>query len=433
MCTPDISPLGGSLQNTPLKFTVYTLENGLEVVLYPDHNIPVAVTSIMYHVGSKDDPENRRGFAHFFEHLLFEGTQNIPRGEWFKLVSTNGGTNNANTSDDRTYYYEVFPSHQLELAIWMEAERLRHAIINQIGIDTQKEVVKEEKKMRYDNRPYGHLLAEVKKHLFPSHPYRNTTIGEVEDIDASTLIEFKSFYKKFYIPNNAVLVIAGNFEIEQTKNWIQKYFGSISSGSKIERKKILELPISDTIIAEYEDPNIQIPMLVLAYRTPSMKDKDSRILDFISSYFSDGQSSKLYKKLVDEKKMALQVGAFNISLEDYGLYIIYALPMTGIDLNDLKKEIDEEILQLQKAPISNHDFLKLKNKYQNHLIDNKTSLETIAHDLATFHLLYKDIHLINTEFDLLNSINQNEIQLVSQFYLNPHQRLELVYKPKNIL
>ncbi|AUX18153.1 M16 family metallopeptidase [Flavobacterium columnare] len=433
MRTLDTSPLGGALQNTPLLFTLYTLENGLDVILYPDHTIPAVVTSIMYHVGSKDDPENRKGFAHFFEHLLFEGTQNIARGEWFKLVSANGGTNNANTNDDRTYYYEMFPSHQLELALWMESERLRHAIINQIGVDTQKEVVKEEKKMRYDNRPYGQLLAQVKKHLFPTHPYQNTTIGEIKDIEASTLTEFQNFYTRYYTPNNAVLVVAGHFETEQTRNWILKYFGSIASGSKIERQKIIEDPIKNTLFAEYQDENIQIPMLVLAYRTASMKEKDSRVLDFISSYFSDGQSSKLYKKLVDKKKMALQVGAFNLSLEDYGLYIIYALPMNGIDLNDLKKEIDEEIQQLQKNPISDHDFLKLKNKYQNHLIDNKANLETIAHDLATFHLLYKNIHLINTEFDLLDNINQQEIQLISKKYLNPNQRLELIYKPKNTL
>ncbi|RVU90638.1 insulinase family protein [Flavobacterium columnare] len=430
MHIPNISPLGGTLQNTPLDFTLYNLENGLEVILYSDCTIPVVVTSIMYHAGSKDDPEDRRGFAHFFEHLLFEGTQNIARGEWFKLVSANGGTNNANTSEDRTYYYEVFPSHQLELGLWMEAERLRHAVINTIGVDTQKEVVKEEKKMRYDNRPYGQLLAQVKKHLFLVHPYKNTTIGEIEDINASTLTEFQDFYKKYYTPNNAVLVVAGNIEIEQTQNWIQKYFSSIPSSSSIERKKILEEPIKKTIFAEYEDPNIQIPMLVLAYRTPSMKEKESRVLDFVSSYFSDGQSSKLYKKLVDEKKMALQVGALNISLEDYGLYIIYALPMNGIDLKDLKQEIDKEIKQLQENLISNHDFLKLKNKYQNHLIDGKTNLETIAHDLASFHLLYKNIHLINTESDLLNSINPNEIQLVTQKYLNTNQRLELIYKPK---
>ncbi|MFK6999328.1 M16 family metallopeptidase [Flavobacterium oreochromis] len=433
MHTPNISSLGGVLRSTPLDFLIYSLENGLDIILYPDHNIPVVVTSIMYHVGSKDDPKNRRGFAHFFEHLLFEGTENIARGEWFKLVSANGGNNNANTSDDRTYYYEVFPSHQLELSLWMESERLRHAVINQIGVDTQKEVVKEEKKMRYDNRPYGQLLAQVKKHLFPTHPYQNTTIGEIEDINASSLIEFQNFYKKYYTPNNAVLVVAGNFETEQTKKWIQKYFGSITPTSKIERERIFEKPITNTLFAEYEDPNIQIPMLVLAYRTPSMKEKESRILDFISSYLSDGQSSKLYKNLVDEKKMALQVGAFNISLEEYGLYIIYALPMTGVDLNDLKTEIDEAIQHLQQELISDHDFLKLKNKYENHLVDNKTNLETIAHDLASFHLLYKDVNLINTESDLLNSINQHEIQLASQNYLNKNQRLELIYKPKNIL
>ncbi|MDH6601783.1 putative Zn-dependent peptidase [Myroides gitamensis] len=279
-----------------VEFEEYTLDNGLKVILHQDKSAPVIITSVMYHVGAKDENPERTGFAHFFEHLLFEGTKNIERGEWFKLVTANGGKNNANTSDDRTYYYEVFPSNNLELSLWMESERLMHPIINQIGVDTQNEVVKEEKRLRMDNQPYGQLLPQVKENLFKKHPYRWAPIGSMEHLDAATLEEFLAFNKKFYIPNNAVLVVAGDFETAQAKNWIKQYFGSIAKGTPVTRAAIQEDPITKEIRAEYQDPNVQIPMLVQAYRTPSMKTRDARVLDMISSILSNGKSSRLYKK-----------------------------------------------------------------------------------------------------------------------------------------
>jgi predicted Zn-dependent peptidase len=332
---------GGTMTAQKVVFEEYDLENGLHVILHNDSSAPVVITSVMYHVGSKDENPERTGFAHFFEHLLFEGTANIKRGEWFKIVTSNGGTNNANTSDDRTYYYEVFPSNNLELGLWMESERLMHPVINQIGVDTQNEVVKEEKRLRVDNQPYGSLIAEVKKNMFVNHPYRWTTIGEMAHLDAATLEEFQAFNKKFYSPNNAVLVVAGQIDIAQTKAWVKKYFGPIPRGEKLTKKTFVEQPITKTITASYEDPNIQKEMVVASYRTPSMKTREARVLDVISTYLSDGKSSKLYKKIVDDKKMALQIGAFNYSLEDYGMYILYGLPQGENTANDLVREIDE--------------------------------------------------------------------------------------------
>ena len=193
-------------------FEEYNLENGLHVILHQDNTVPVVATSVMYHVGAKDEDPERTGFAHFFEHLLFEGTKNIARGDWFKIVSSNGGTNNANTTQDRTYYYEVFPSNNLELGLWMESERMLHPVINKIGVKTQNEVVIEEKRSNYDNRAYGQWTGEVFKNLFTKHPYRWITIGSMEHIDAATLDEFIDFNKKYYIPNNAALVVAGDID-----------------------------------------------------------------------------------------------------------------------------------------------------------------------------------------------------------------------------
>ena len=421
--------LGGVASSQKVAFEEYDLDNGLHVILHHDASAPVVITSVMYHVGAKDENPDRTGFAHFFEHLLFEGTQNIKRGEWFKIVTSNGGTNNANTTDDRTYYYEIFPSNNLELGLWMESERLIHPIINQIGVDTQNEVVKEEKRTSYDNRPYGNILGAVKENMFKNHPYRWTTIGSMEHIDAATLEEFQAFNKKFYLPNNAVLVVAGDFEKKQAKEWIEKYFGSIARGEITPKKTFSEEPITQTIKAVYEDPNIQIPMLVASYRTPSMKSRDARVLDLISSYLSDGKSSKLYKKVVDDKKMALQIGAVGFSQEDYGMYILYGLPMGNFTTEDLLKEIDEEIVKIQTELISENDYQKLQNKFDNTFVSTNSTIEGIANNLATYYLLYKDVNLINTEIELYHSITREEIRDVAKKYLNPNQRLLLDYIP----
>lgn len=413
-----------------VEFTEYDLDNGLHVILHQDKSAPVVTTAVMYHVGAKNEDPERTGFAHFFEHLLFEGTENIEKGSWFKLVSSNGGSNNANTTDDRTYYYENFPSNNLELGLWMESERMLHPIIDQKGVDTQNEVVKEEKRLRVDNAPYGQILAEVKKNLYKKHPYRWATIGSMDHLDAATLDEFRAFNDKYYVPNNATLVVAGDIEIDKTKKMIQDYFGPIPKGAPVERIDIKEEPITEQINATYEDPNIQLPAIVTAYRTPSMKDKDAYVLDMISSVLSDGKSSRLYKKLVDDQKQALQIGAFNISQEDYGQYIVFGIPLGDVSLDTLVSEIDEEIIKLQNNLISEREFEKLQNTFENRFVNANSSVAGIASSLATYNQLYGNTELINKEIDIYRSITREDIKRVANKYLNPNQRLVLKYLPK---
>ena len=379
-----------------VEFEEYDLNNGMHVILHQDNAAPVVTTSVMYHVGAKDEQPDRTGMAHFFEHLLFEGTKNIKKGEWFKLVSSNGGKNNANTTDDRTYYYEVFPSNKLELGLWLESERLLHPIIKQEGVDTQNEVVKEEKRLRVDNQPYGRFLEYVKQNMFKKHPYKGTTIGKMAHLDDATLEEFLAFNKKFYVPNNATLVVAGDIDVPSTKKLIEDYFGPIPRGKDIERNFPKEDPITEAIEAKGYDANIQIPAIMAAYRTPSMKTRDSRVLDMISSYFSSGKSSILYKKLVDTKKMALQVGAINLSQEDYGTYILFGLPQGETKLADIISEIDEEVLKMQTTLISEKAYQKLQNQFENNYVDSNSSVEGIANSLARYNVLYGDTNLINT-------------------------------------
>jgi predicted Zn-dependent peptidase len=414
-----------------VEFEEYDLSNGMHVILHQDNSAPVVTTSVMYHVGAKDEQPDRTGMAHFFEHLLFEGTKNIKKGEWFKLVSSNGGKNNANTTDDRTYYYEVFPSNKLELGLWLESERLLHPIITQEGVDTQNEVVKEEKRLRVDNQPYGRFLEYVKQNMFKKHPYKGTTIGKMAHLDDATLEEFLAFNKKFYVPNNATLVVAGDIDVPSTKKLIEDYFGPIPRGKDIERNFPKEDPITEAIEAKGYDANIQIPAIMAAYRTPSMKTRDSRVLDMISSYFSSGKSSILYKKLVDTKKMALQVGAINLSQEDYGTYILFGLPQGETKLADIISEIDEEVLKMQTTLISEKAYQKLQNQFENNYVDSNSSVEGIANSLARYNVLFGDTNLINTEIDIYRSITREEIRDVAKKYLNPNQRLILEYLPES--
>ena len=345
-------------------------------------------------------------------------------------MSSNGGRNNANTTQDRTYYYEVFPSNNLELGLWMESERLLHPIINQIGVDTQKEVVQEEKRLRVDNAPYGHFIEQVFANLFEKHPYRWQTIGSLEHLASATLDDFKRFNEKYYVPNNAVLVVAGDIEIASTKKMIQDYFGPIPRGAEIERVEAKEDPITSERRASYNDPNIQIPAVFLGYRTPGQTERDAYVLEMISSVLSDGNSSRLYKKLVDEQKQALQVFAFNFGLEDYGTYLVGGLPLGENTLDDLVVEIDEEIDRLQNELISEKDYQKLQNKFENRFVNSNSSVEGIANSLARYYMLYKgNTNLINTEIDIYRSITREEIQQVAKKHLNKNQRLILEYLP----
>ncbi len=411
-------------------YTEYTLKNGLQVILHQDKTAPVVAVSVMYHVGSKDEQSNRTGFAHFFEHLLFEGSDNIKRGEFMKIVSSNGGQNNANTTQDRTFYYEVFPSNQLATGIWLESERMLHPVINEVGVKTQNEVVKEEKRLRIDNQPYGNFLSEIMKRLFTKHPYNWVTIGSMADLDAATLDEFKAFNKKYYTPVNSVLVIAGDIDILKTKALVENYFADIPSGMPVTRTTAKEEPITKEMIDTAYDSNIQIPAILAAYRVPGETSKESKALEMASAVLSQGNSSRMFKKMVDEKKNSLQVGSFNYSLEDYGAYITYALPNNDTPLDTLLKDMDEEIVKLQTTLISEGEFTKLQNQFENDFIGKNSKMLGVAENLANGYTFYKNTNNINTELEEIRKITRQDIQDVAKKYLNKNQRVVLYYLPK---
>jgi len=413
-----------------VEFTEYDLPNGLHVILHTDHHAPVVAVSVMYHVGSKNEVAGRTGFAHFFEHLLFEGSENIKRGQFMKIVSANGGSNNANTTQDRTFYFEVFPSNYLETGLWLESERMMHPVINDIGVKTQDEVVKEEKRQSFDNRPYGNFINAVEHDLFTAHPYHNGVIGEMKDIDAAKLDEFKAFFKQYYVPNNAVLTIAGDIDPVKTKALIASYFGPIPGGPAVVYHKVEEPPLTKPIIDTFYDANTQIPLIAVAYRVPGNDSRDSKVMQMISNILSQGGSSRLHKKMVDDKKEALQVIAFNYALEDYGMYIIGALPNNGTAPDVLKKDIDEEIVKLQTDLISQEDYEKLENQMEDDYVNANTRQIGIAENLADGYTFdHKDTNELNEELVVYKSITREEIRDAAKKYLDANRRLVLYYLP----
>jgi predicted Zn-dependent peptidase len=410
-------------------FTEFDLENGLHVILHQDNSAPVVTTSIMYDVGGKDGDRERTGFAHFFEHLLFEGSENIGRGEFMKIIPANGGSFNANTSQDRTYYYENFPSNKLELGLWLESERMLHPVIDQVGVETQNEVVKEEKRQSYD-RPYGKLFKVLNENLFKVHPYKDENIGKMEHLDAATLEEFLAYHKTYYGPNNAVLIVAGDIETEETIELVKKYFDEVPRGNEVVRNFSKEEPISENVRAKAYDKNIQIPMLLSTFRTPGFASRDSYVLDMISTYLSSGKSSVLYKKLVDDQKQALQTQVINLGQVDYNIFAILALPLGEVSLDTLLTEIVEEIEKVQNELISERSYQKLLNKFESQFVNSNSSIAGIANSLARYYLLYGDVNLINKEIDIYRSITREEIRSVAQKYLSSNQRVDIEYLPE---
>jgi predicted Zn-dependent peptidase len=422
---------GSIAQKKEIEFTEFDLDNGMHVILHQDNTTPIVVVSVMYHVGSKNENPERTGFAHFFEHLLFEGSKNIERGQFDKYITNAGGVNNANTSNDRTYYYEVLPSNQLKLGLWLESERLMHAQIQDIGVETQREVVKEEKRQRYDNQPYGTIVPEIMKRAYTVHPYQWTPIGSLEHLNAASLDEFVEFYETFYVPENATLSIAGDIEIDEAKKLVEAYFATIpKGGDEIPRPDIVEPKQKEEVRDTIYD-NIQLPAVIQAYHMPAQGTEDSYALEMLSTALSGGQSARMYKSLVDEQQKALQVAAIPFSSEDPGLYLLFGLPTIGGDLKELENAMDAEINKVQNELISDREFEKIRNQKENDFISGNSSMTGIAESLANYHVYYGNANLINKEIDRYMKVTKEDIKRVANKYLTEDNRVVLYYLPKS--
>jgi len=417
-------------QGIRIDFTEYTLDNGLHVILHQDNSTPNVVVNIMYHVGAKNENPERTGFAHFFEHLMFEGSENIGRGEFAEIVEKAGGTLNAGTSFDYTLYYVMLPSNQLELGLWLESERLLHPRIDSIGIATQKSVVTEEMKQTRDNQPYGRLMHETLKRAYSVHPYRSDIIGKDEHIRTATEEDIKNFHDMFYVPNNAVLVVSGDIEIGKTKELVANYFADIPRGRQpIYRPNVVEprrtVEVRDTV---YD--NIQLPAIIHAYPLPAQGTKDYYAMEMLSTLLSGGQSSRMYRKLVDQDQTALAIQAIPLGLEDPGLKIVFGLPNMGVDPEVLEQGIIAELERVKSELISEQELQKLKNQFENRLVNSNTTIASRATSLANYHTFFGDAGRINTERNNYLAVTREDIRRVAQEYMKEEYRVVLYYMPK---
>ncbi len=417
-------------QMKKIDYEEYTLPNGLHVILHENHSTPIVAVSVMYHVGSKNEKPNRTGFAHFFEHLLFEGSENIARGEFDKYIQNAGGMNNANTMWDRTFYYEVLPSNHLGTGLWLESERMLHAKVDKKGIETQRQVVKEERRQRIDNQPYGTIMEEVMKRAFKKHPYRWPIIGSMAHLDAAEEKDYKDFYHMFYVPNNAVLSIAGDINIPEAKKMIKKYFGTIPRGTqRIYRPTIIEPPLGGEVRDTVYD-NIQLPAVIQAYRIPAQGTKDYYAVTMLGKLLADGQSSRMYKAIVDEKQKALYVGNFPMPLEDPGVSIAFGIANMGVSPADLEAAMNEEFEKVQRELISERELQKLKNIIESDFATGNSTNVGIAETLANYYMYFGNTELINSDIDRYLKVTREDIRRVAQKYFVKENRVVLYYLPK---
>jgi predicted Zn-dependent peptidase len=420
---------GARGQDGNIQFTEYDLPNGLHVILYPNATTPNALVSLMYHVGAKNEDPSRTGFAHLFEHLMFEGSENIGRGDYFGMVQAAGGSLNANTSQDRTYYFENVPSNELELALWMESERMLHAKIDSIGVSTQKGVVIEERKQSYDNQPYGTWREELGKRAFKIHPYRWQTIGDPEHIRASSFDDIYSFYKTFYVPNNAVLIVSGDFDDAQTRSWIEKYFGSIPKGTlPIYRPDIVE-PAQTEAIRDTIYDNIKMPAVFMAYHGPAMGTKDARAMDLLSHILSGGQGSRM-KMNIDESGLTLQTMLGYFDSEDPGLIYGLGIANMGKEIGDVEKAIDAEVERATKELVTEEEFQQALAATEYSYASQLRTLAGVTSTLASNYTYFKDAGRINKELSLFNEITREDLLRVAQKYLQPQSKTIVYYLPK---
>ncbi len=415
-------------QTRPITFTEFTLDNGLHVILHQDNSTPIVAVSVMYHVGSKNEDPSRRGFAHFFEHLLFEGSENIARGEFSKLVEKAGGVLNANTSGDRTYYYEVLPSNQLELGLWLERERMLHAKVDQKGVDTQREVVKEERRQRYENQPYGSILIEVLKRAYKEHPYKWPTIGFMEDLNAASEKDYLDFYKRFYVPNNAVLVVAGDIDEARTRALVSKYYADIPRGKDVQQPTVVEAPLGDEVRDVVYD-RIQLPAVVQAYRIPARGEPDFYAVDMVNRLLSNGNSARLNRTLKDQQQKAVYVGAFSLPFEHPGLAIIFAVANSGVSAEDLEKAMDDELHRLHQYGVTEQELVRLKAQLETEAVMDNSRIAGVASNLATAHTLLGSAALANTELDRYLALTAEDIKRAAMMHFAPWNRVVLHYLP----
>jgi predicted Zn-dependent peptidase len=414
-----------------IPYTEYDLPNGLHVILHEDHKAPIVCLNIAYHVGSKNETPERAGFAHLFEHLLFEGSQNVKRGEFDTYITEAGGYDNAYTTEDKTNYYEVLPAHQLGLALWLESDRMLGFVLGEDSLRTQKDVVKEEKRERYDNTPYGTLSEKMMSLAYKTFPYKWTVIGDMKTIEAATLTDVKDFYDTYYSPSNAVLVLSGAFAEANARNMIEEYFGSIpNTNGSVHRLAYNEEEQHSQRREVVTQEAVPLPGVFYTYTMPAEGTDEAIALDLLTDILSTGRSSRLYQKLVYKDKLASEVSAYVDLREMPGLLWIYALAnLPEQELAPIENAIEEVIAEIRSTHVGEIELQKVKNKTEMRLIASRVTASGKADQLAHSRVFFNDTSLANTIIDRYLSVTTEDIRKAAAKYLVPEKQCAVIYLP----
>jgi zinc protease len=406
----------------PLKLEEYTLENGLRVVFNQDNTIPVVSVAVYYDVGSRNEREGRTGFAHLFEHMMFQGSENVPKAAHFQYIMKAGGTMNGTTSSERTNYYQTLPANQLPLALWLESDRMRSLAVTQENLDNQREAVKEEKRLRYDNQPYGEVFDLINEMIFKNFANAHSTIGSMDDLDDATVEDVQEFFRVYYAPNNAVMVLSGAFEIEEAKRLIDKYFGTIPAQPKPAALDVSEPPEVAVTYKEYEDKLAPFPAFLIGWKIPERRTPEFYALYLAGKLLYDGDSSRLYQKLVKGDESVIQLFGFTDERRGPSSIFVGAIPKPDKDLSQIREIIMEEIRDIAENGVTPAEMEKLQNQLLNDTIRVRQSSMARAQNIAEFALYDGDPALINSELDDLLAITGEQIKENVAKYLNTENR-----------
>ena len=416
-----------------IKYQKYNLDNGLEVILHQNNNLPAVAVNVWYKVGSAQETKGKTGVAHLFEHMMFQGSENVAKELHFKYVQESGGTLNGSTSIDRTNYYEKLPSNYLELALWLESDRMGYFLpaLNQEKLDNQKDVVFNERLERYDNQPYGLAWELLITNLYDNnHPYSWPTIGFADDIRNYNLDDVVNFFKKYYSPNNASLVVAGNFDVEKTKSFIEKYFANIESGEKLNHLKVVNKKLDENKVITHED-NVHLERLYLSWPTGKAYSEDDAALDILSDLLTGSKNSRLYKTLVFEKEIAQDISAFQFSGKYAGHFTIVGTAKPGYTLDEIKSDIFKEINNIKANGISSKELHRSKIGIKSSFVFSLQNLDSIADHLNSYNFYLNEPNSFSYDLNRYDKVTTEEINNVSEKYLSkPFVELRII--PKSI-
>jgi zinc protease len=415
---------------TGITFTDNTLKNGLRVIVSEDHTAPTVSVAVTYNVGSADERTGRTGFAHLFEHMMFKGSANVGPGEHDALIVNNGGSPNGTTNEDRTLYFETVPSNQLELALFLEGDRMRSLDINKANLDNQRNAVQEERRLRVDNQPYGQSFERVTNQAYDNPAYKHSVIGSMADLNAASVDDVATFFKTYYAPNNAVLSIVGDVDAKKTMALVEKYFGAIQRQPAAKRPNLAEPPHTAERRGTIEDPLARLAQIEIVWMTPPAGSADGDALDVLSWVLSSGRSSRLNETLVRQKQLATAVGAFNPDDRGPGLFHVTALVAPGKAPDAVEAAIYDEIEKLKTTPIADWEIEKAHNTARRQQAAADTSSLERAIQLGEYALFYDDPNLVNTRTDRVLKVTPADVQRVARKYLTKENRSVVVTLPK---